>query len=167
MTKVIAHIAGPSGSGKTELCNTLEKVVGNIHLIDLDYFDGEAEYITGMHSEPKDNYTDAQLLKHHTVKQQLIDEVIHDSEKPIIFFGHIEEAGHVISLPCEHKLVLINALQGALRRAKHLGLSLEEMVALAKQGEQDILFFKERGYIPVTSRKVYRQVIAWSHKETT
>ncbi len=163
VSKVIAHIAGPSGSGKTELVNVLTPLVDNINLVDLDIFDDQVEDLTDLKNADKNDYTNAQLYDHHCIKQSLINSFISSNELPIIFFGHIEEAGNIIELPSEVvKLLLTNSLQGAVRRAKHLSLTLEEFVALARQGESDVVFFKNRGYIPVTSRKVYRKVLDWS-----
>lgn len=166
MVEVIAHIAGPSGSGKTELADVLTLKVSNIALIDLDIFDGQTEHTMNMRHVDKDSYNLEQLHRHHQIKQRLIDEFIDTSAIPIVFFGHIEEAGNVIEVRAEHKLVLTTVHKGAIRRGKALNLPSRRVIDLIDQGIRDIDFFIQRGYTPVTSRQVYRMILKWSMKIT-
>ena len=161
--KVLAHVGGPSGSGKTELVNVLTPKVKNIRLIDLDMFDDEAEIELGMSNINKNSYTDAQLAAHHRMKQRLINNFITLGSKPIIFFGHIEEAGRVIKIPTSVRILLSTSPRSsAVRRGKHKDLSPTEIKELIEIGDEDVKYLKGLGYIPMSSREIYSMVLSWS-----
>ncbi len=161
MNNILAHIAGPSGCGKTELANLLSWYVGNIHLIDLDIFDEDA-YTYTLGNQEKNDYTDDQLLEHHKVKQRLVDHFIRTHEEPIIFFGHIEEAGNVLNFTAKFKLLLTNIISGAIHRGKHHNLSNGEITDLIRVGRKDVTFYLDRGYTASTSREIYTTILRWS-----
>lgn len=161
--KVLAHVAGPSGSGKTELVNILQQKVYNIKLMDLDEFDDRAEHVMGLFGTNKNTYTDAMLRDHHNIKQKLITQFIQRSSKPIIFFGHIEEAGRVIHIPTSiHIFLSTSPTTSAVGRYKQKQMSPEELRELIKTGQADVKFFKGLGYIPMSSRQVYSMILSWS-----
>lgn len=161
--KVIAHISGPSGSGKTELVNILQSRVKNIHLVDLDQFDDEAIESLGWTNIPKNDYSEKMLDTLHKKRQGLIDRFIRQSSKPIIFFGHTTEAGRETHLPAHTRILLSTSpKKAAVRRGKAQKLSPQELLNLIKVGKEDVSFFRGKGYVPMTSREIYNQILVWS-----
>ena len=161
--KVLAHVAGPSGSGKTELVNTLTPIVRNISLRDLDEFDDFAAERMGMLDISKNEYSDRELYLHHTLKQNLIDQFIRSSNKPVIFFGHIEESGREIKLNTSTRILLTTSPRhAAIRRARNRNLSRKALQELIRIGYSDVKYYKSRGYVPMSSRQVYALILTWS-----
>jgi hypothetical protein len=163
--KVLAHVGGPSGSGKTELVNALQPKIRNITLMDLDEFDERAEHIMGLSGMNKNDYTDAMLREHHNIKQKLINNFIQRNQKPIIFFGHIEEAGRIIRIPTSIRILLsTNPRSSAVRRYKNREMTPDELRDLIRTGHADVKYLKGQGYIPMNSRQVYSMVLGWDKK---
>jgi len=161
--KVLAHVGGPSGAGKTELVIALTPKVKNIELRDLDEFDDYAVDAMGLNGVSKNDYTNQMLLQHHRKKQHIIDNFIQKSSKPIIFFGHTEEAGNEIQLPTSVRILLsTNPRTASIRRAKNRELSPQELRDLIRTGREDIKYLRGKGYIPMTARQIYNMILFWS-----
>jgi uridine kinase len=86
--EVLAHIAGASGSGKTTLGHEIASSYSGIVVKDLDEFDDEAEKILGYSDVRKKDYTDEMLSNLAKTRQQLMDDFIKRSNKPMVFVGH-------------------------------------------------------------------------------
>ncbi len=114
-SQVLAHISGSSGSGKTFLANKLQKVYPNIIFKDLDEFDDEATEILGF-TIKKNNYTDQMLETLAKKRQELMDDFIKQSNKPIIFVGHHTEGDYVLDIPTKNRFLLnVDAKTSAYR----------------------------------------------------
>jgi shikimate kinase len=166
--EVLAHIAGASGSGKTTLGNEISDFDSSIIVKDLDEFDDESESILGYSNIMKKDYTDEMLFNLSKTKQQLMDDFIEKSTKPIIFIGHHTEGDHILHIPTKNKFLLnIDAKTSALRNYQRsqkqdpkYRKSIEEIPQDEKEANEIINWLLKNGYKPLSRE----QILQWIKK---
>jgi ABC-type oligopeptide transport system ATPase subunit len=162
---VLAHIAGASGSGKTTLGNKLASSYSGIIVKDLDEFDDEAERMLGWSNIRKKDYTDEMLLKLAKTRQQLMDDFIKRSNKPMIFVGHHTEGDHVLHIPTKNRFLLnvdakTSAWRGYQRSQKEdpkYRRTLEELPQDEKEAQETIDWLLRNGYKSLS----HDQILQW------
>jgi adenylate kinase family enzyme len=151
---VLAHIAGASGSGKTTLGNKLANNYSGIIVKDLDEFDEDAEQKLGWSNIRKKDYTDDMLSQLAKIRQQLMDDFIKKSNKPIIFVGHHTEGDNVLYIPTKNKFLLnvdakTSAWRGYQRSQKEdpkYRRTMEELPEDEKEAQETIDWLLKNGY---------------------
>jgi ABC-type oligopeptide transport system ATPase subunit len=167
--EVLAHIAGASGSGKTTLGNEITSSYSGIVVKDLDEFDDEAEKMLGYSDVRKKDYTDEMLSKLAKTRQQLMDDFIKRSNKPIVFVGHHTEGDHVLHVPTNNRFLLdVNAKTSAWRGYQRsqkedpkYRRSLEELPQDEKEAEETINWLLKNGYKPLSRN----QILQWMEEQ--
>jgi len=169
--KVLAHIAGPSGSGKTTIVNVINKKYKNIVAKDLDDFDDEAERQLGWDNIRKKQYTGKMLKTLYHKRQELMDNFIDQSKKPIVFAGHHLEAKRVLKIPTTNKYRLdVSAKESAYRGYKR---SLtedpkyrrykEDLPSDIRAANEDIDFLTKNKYKPFSHKEILKKLGAAQH----
>ena len=164
-SEVLAHIAGASGSGKTTLGHKIASNYSGIVVKDLDEFDEEAEEILGYSDVRKKDYTDEMLSKLAKKRQQLMDDFIKTSNKPIVFVGHHTEGDHVLYVPTKNKFLLNvdaktsawRAYQRSQKEDPKYRRTLEELPQDEKEAEETINWLLDNGYKPLS----HDQILKW------
>jgi adenylate kinase family enzyme len=159
---VLAHIAGPSGSGKTTLINRLSKSLPHLNFKDLDEFDDQAEESLGFDDVMKKDFSDQMILDLFQRRQELLDQYIQDSDKPIVLAGHHWEGKHILDIPTENRFLLdVDAETSAIRALKRsqsedvkYRRTKEELPGDIKEAQEDIDLLKKHGYEPMSPKKI-------------
>jgi len=160
--KVLAHIAGPSGSGKTTIATVLAKKYPNIKFTDLDDFDDEAERLLGWDGIKKRKYTNKMLYTLYKKRQQLLDNHIRSSKKPIVYVGHHLEAEHVLKIPTDNRFLLnVDAKTSAYRGWKRSQSEDPKYRRLKKEipddvraAQEDIDWLKKNKYVVMSPKQI-------------
>lgn len=169
-SQVLAHVGGASGSGKTTLAKTLSTEFPEIIFKDLDDFDDEAEKLLGFKAKKKD-YTDKMLQKLADKRQDLMDEFIENSKKPIVFVGHHTEGDYALKIPTKNKFLLnVDAKTSAYRaylrsqkEGKHRR-KLSELPSDEKEAQEVIDFLIKNDYKPLRFKQIKQWITAMSGK---
>lgn len=166
---VLSHISGASGSGKTTLANQLSTKYPNIIFKDLDEFDDDATRLLGYNIK-KSEYTDEMLKTLFDKRQELINEFIKQSKKPIIFVGHHTEGDYVLNIPTSNRFILdtdakTSAWRAYLRSQKEdpkFRRKIEELLDDEQEAQEIINFLKKNGYKSMSQQDVFNWVNQFS-----
>ena len=159
---VLAHVSGPSGSGKTTLANNLSITHPKITFKDLDDFDDEATAILNFDGIKKQDYTDEMLKILANKRQDLMNDFIEKSNKPIVFVGHHTEGDHVLNIPTKNRFMLnvdahTSAMRAYLRSQKEdqkFRRTLDELPEDQKEAQEVIDWLIKNGYKPLSDKQI-------------
>ena len=160
--EVLAHVAGPSGSGKTTLGRKIASSCQCIFVKDLDEFDDEAEKMLGYSDIRKKDYTDEMLSKLANLRQELMDDFINKTDKPMVFVGHHTEGDHVLHVPTKNRFLLdVDAKTAAWRAYQRsqqedpkYRRTLEELLQDEKEAKETIDWLLRHEYKPLSHDKI-------------
>lgn len=160
--RVLAHISGPSGSGKTTLANKLSISHPGVVFKDLDDFDDEATSILKFDGINKQNYTDKMLEVLAKKRQDLMNDFIEKSTKPIVFVGNHTEGDYVLNIPTKNRFMLnvdarTSAMRAYLRSQKEdpkFRRTLDELPEDQKEAQEVIDWLIKNGYKPLSDKQI-------------
>ncbi len=166
INKVLGHIGGPSGSGKTTLLNELSIKYPQINFKDLDEFDDEACYDLGYFEINKDDFNDQMLKELADKRQELMDNYIKESKKPIVFGGYHTEDKYVLDIPTNNRWLLNTDAKTSAKRAYQRSLKEEprfrrlesELPQDTQEAEEYINFLKSNNYQPLSAEEISQKV---------
>ena len=118
--RLLCVISGPSGSGKTTLLKALSEEFPAIEFRDLDEFDNEVVDILDLPSKQSKSWSAADGKLLFEKRQQLMDDVIENSDKSLVFGGIPFEDDKELRFPSETKKFLlgVDAKTSAMRAYK-------------------------------------------------
>lgn len=158
--KVVAHIAGPSGSGKTKVMEAIKQKAKNIDLKDLDEFDDLSVEALGWTGKSKNDYSDEMLDQLQAKKQELLDEYINNSDKPIALFGHHLEGDKELSIPANKRILIdVSPETAAINASRRPGKTQDNLAEDIRIGKEDVEYLQSRGYEAEGPRKIYNELL--------
>ena len=158
---VIGHIGGASGSGKTTLLSQARRQYPGLVTKDLDDFDNQAERQLGWASVRKNDYTDKMLGTLASKRQILMDGFLEkNKDKPVLLGGHHTEAGHVLGIPTDNKMMLNT---GPLRSAwrgyrRDEQRKLHELPSDYREARDTLKELKGLGYRAMSSSAIMMRI---------
>lgn len=166
---VLAHVGGASGSGKTTLGERLSREYPQLLVKDVDEFDDAAVEALGWKDILKRKYTNKMLKELAVKRQELHDKWTHAAlmeGKKVVLVGHIREGLHTVNIPGGKKFLLDVDAETSARRAMARSQKEEprfrrteaELPDDIKEAQDDIDWFKVRGYHPASADAISKWV---------
>ena len=162
-SKVICVISGPSGSGKTTLLNKLSEEFETIEFKDLDELDNEASDILQLPDKTSKKWKDSLEKKLFESRQILMDDVIENSNKDLVFGGIPFEDEYELKFPEGTKKFLLSvdaetSAQRAYQRSQHEDIKtrrkLSELPDDIQDAKDDIERLKKSGYEEASEEEI-------------
>jgi shikimate kinase len=161
--KVICVISGPSGSGKTTLLNKLSKEFETIEFKDLDELDNEASDILQLPDKTSKKWKDSLEERLFDSRQILMDDVIENSNKDLVFGGIPFEDEYELDFPEGTKKFLLSvdaetAAKRAFQRSQHedkkYRRKLSDLPLDIQDAEKDISRLKKSWYEEASEEEI-------------
>jgi hypothetical protein len=162
---VLAHIAGPSASGKTTLVDKINRNHRHVVAKDLDDFDEAARAILGWSRIDKKDYTAKMFDELHAKCQELLDDFLRKSEKPVVLCGHATEGDWKYDLPKDAKRFVLDVDPEVVaqriyeRGMKGVGdrFNKKDLPALARDAAKEIQDLQKNGH----ELRKDREILGW------